>query len=170
MAQKELDELDLDGSITIETKKPTDSLVLDGSTLYYFDEEFSLPAFLHELLHIEMARLNRLPRYYEDALIVSLHEYLTSEVEDLQCYLQDCLCLPEQEGRRTNDSLAYEDPVEWKLSCRPQGLLFLLKSIELDLRYGWEPGTVWSRGESDFDHMFEPDEEAETDDEEYYED
>lgn len=84
--------------------------------------------------------------------------------------LRDCLCLPEQEARRTGDGMAFADSFEMQLARRPQGLLFLLKSIELDLRYGWEPGTVWSRGESDFDHMFEPDEEAETDDEEYYED
>ena len=160
-AQRELEELDFDGTVIIETEKPSSPIVLNGSVLYFFDTDFHLQPFLHELLHCEIELLEQLPRYYQDALIVALTAYLTPKVAALPSYLRDCLSLPEQEARRTCYGEGFDDPVERQLASRPQGLLFLLKSIELDLRNGWALGTVWSRGNSDFDHLFIPSEDEE---------
>lgn len=157
-ALKDLEALDLEGVLTIETEPPQREPVLDGTVLYLLGEEIGEPVLFHELLHCYIARLVTLPARYRDALIVSLTVELSKQVPQLAKYCEDVLALFEQEPGSANYN-AFEPKVNRHLANRRHGLLFLLKALDLDIRHGWPLGTVLTRGQSDLEHMFEPDEE-----------
>lgn len=87
---------------------------------------------LHELIHIYESVVDTLPKYYHDVLVCCLYRELSSRVPDLYDRLI------------RHAHLYYGDEI-----TREGGnhdILFFLKSLDLDMRCGFELGTVCGYG------------------------
>lgn len=90
------------------------------------------PAILHEMIHLHEDVINEYPLYYHDILYWKLYSSLRDRIEKLDEYIRDCLSLYESREMYNENGL--------------HDILFLLKSFDLDLRMGYEIGTVFMYG------------------------
>lgn len=87
---------------------------------------------LHEMIHLHEFVLNELPLFYHDAVLWSLYRDLLDKIPDIDekikeiCHIYKSNQIYEQGGLHD--------------------ILFLLKSFDLDLRMGYELGTVFGYG------------------------
>ena len=88
------------------------------------------PTILHEMIHAYEYALSKVPNFYREILFVCLYRDLQTKVECLHKRVIKHSHVWEAEGIR---SYAGE-----------HGILFFLKSIDLDLRCGYKLGTVCS--------------------------
>lgn len=86
-------------------------------------------ALLHQMLHFHEQVLNRLPSRYKELVTACLYQNLKEEIADLD--------------QKIMDNLSFF----WisAASCEEHDTLFYLKSLDLDRKLSYEPGTVYER-------------------------
>lgn len=89
----------------------------------------------HEMIHLHEELINTLPMYYHDMLLWSLYADLKNKIEDLDKVITDHAYL-------LSGNTIYE-------SGGTHDILFLLKSLDLDIRKGYPLGTVFAYGRQD---------------------
>ena len=96
------------------------------------DKKFEDIVLLHELIHVHewILEEEKVPLFYRDIIFMSLYLDLKDKIEDL-------------DQRISNLSYLYSLSSIRKVGGE-HGLLFLLKSFDLDLKRGYELGTVFS--------------------------
>lgn len=90
---------------------------------------------LHELIHFYECQLTRYFPAAAELLILRLYKELSSKIEDLDDLIRD------------HCDAAFQDVTFSKKNAGKHGLLFYLKSLDLDLRCGYELNTI--RGYND---------------------
>ena len=86
---------------------------------------------LHEMIHMHEAILERVPSFYHDKVYLCLYQELKEKISNLDELL----------NRATN--LLAEQLME--LEAGSHDILFFLKSLDLDLRMGYELGTIFEK-------------------------
>lgn len=89
-------------------------------------------AILHEMIHLHEGVINDLPLFYHDTLLFCLYKDLSKKIETLDEII-------EKQGHLLNEQALYE-------TGGLHDLLFLLKSFDLDLKKGYQLGTVFGYG------------------------
>lgn len=90
---------------------------------------------LHEMIHLHEYVINELPLFYHDAIFVSLYNDLLNKIPDLPQRIME-------HGHILNEQDLYD-------LGGLHDILFLLKSFDLDLKMGYELGTVFGYGMAD---------------------
>jgi len=90
---------------------------------------------LHEVIHIVASAYDNLPRFFRDAVLLALYNKLSTDIQNL-----DKLII-----KHTHILSGY-DITE---AGGEHDILFLLKSLDLDIRLGYKLGTVCGYGRSD---------------------
>lgn len=93
---------------------------------------------LHEMIHLHESVLNELPLFYHDTVLFCLYRDLSTQIEDLDQKI-------EEHTHLFNEQDLYE-------TGGLHDLLFLLKSFDLDLKLGYDLGTVFGYGLSEQYH------------------
>ena len=96
------------------------------------DEKDYNPIILHEMIHLHEDIINEFPLFYHDVLFWNLYSKLKKKIENIDSIIKDNTFLYESLDRYNTGGL--------------HDLLFLLKSFDLDLRMGYELGTVYGYG------------------------
>ncbi|WP_024860068.1 hypothetical protein [Ruminococcus flavefaciens] len=84
---------------------------------------------LHEMIHLHESVLMTLPIYYHEAVMYCLLTDLSSKISNLNDILEICTHIFSCEQISEEGGL--------------HDMLFLLKSLDIDLRFGWELGTTY---------------------------
>ena len=93
------------------------------------------PVILHEMIHLHEFVIDNLPMFFHDAVLFCLYKNLKSKVIDLDERI-------EAHGHILNSAqIAAVGGVH--------DILFLLKSFDLDLKMGYQLGTVFGYGMTD---------------------
>ena len=87
---------------------------------------------LHEMIHLYEGVVNELPLFYHDMLYWALYDDLSKKIEGLDGAIK-------QHAHLLNESSLYN-------AGGLHDILFLLKSFDLDIRKGYELGTVFGYG------------------------
>ena len=95
------------------------------------DKKARRAALLHEMIHAYMFQLDLCPEFRE-WLLLDLHRRLSKRMRPAR--LQQYINL--------STHTVWLD--------RGHGVLFLLKSLDLDLRFKWDPGTVFAYGREEY--------------------
>ena len=83
---------------------------------------------LHEMIHMIECHLEDFPKFYHDAVLICLYKHLRKEIQNL-----DDLILAHSHLLRGEEITARGGNHD---------ILFLLKSFDLDLKFGYKLGTV----------------------------
>ena len=95
------------------------------------------PTLLHETIHIYEEALDNLPGYYREALLLCLYKDLRGKIPDLDDRI-----------------ISFTHPIvgeQIMFRGGVHGILFLLKSFDLDLKCGYDLGTVCGYGQDEHD-------------------
>ena len=90
---------------------------------------------LHEMIHLHEYVLNQLSSYFREIVLYVLYRKLSGKISDLDARILSF-------GHIGQETLLQEQG-------STHGLLFLLKSFDLDLRMGYPLGTVFGYGMAD---------------------
>lgn len=96
-----------------------------------------LPTILHEMIHAYEPSWKEIPSFYRDAVLLCLYEDLSSKIPDLH----------DRIVRHSHEYFGWQIT----LSGGEHDILFFLKSLDLDLKYGYKLGTVCGYGRDEFD-------------------
>ena len=103
----------------------------------YLDDDVVI---LHEMIHLHEFVVNSTPMYYHDALIWGLYANLKHKIKDIDKMINRHIHLLNEQ------SIHHRGGVH--------DLLFLLKSIDLDIKRGYPFGTVFGYGTIDVFKQF----------------
>lgn len=95
----------------------------------FIDEKSTI---LHELIHLHECVIDQIPKFYHDILLLCLYNDLKNKIDDLDQRILNHTHV--FSGEKITDLGGNHD------------ILFLLKSLDLDLRCGYKLGTVCSYG------------------------
>lgn len=98
----------------------------------YVEDEVTI---LHELIHLHEFVIDELPLYYHELVLWCLYQNLRSKVSNLDIIIKKCVHIYDQDMLNSR--------------AGAHGILFLLKSIDIDLRKGYPLGTVFGYGRKD---------------------
>ena len=104
------------------------------------------PALLHEMIHMHESYINDLDDdYYRDVLYWALYKRLRTRIPDLEEIIEKHICLASRSHGLQGKEIFFSQ-VNDIIFCGGHDVLFLLKSLDLDVAMGYPLGTVLSHG------------------------